>query len=66
MLSIYKEKIHNDSMIFVKNIHRTKDATSIWKALKQNEMVTVSMDLFHCGILFFRKEQVKEHFKIRI
>lgn len=66
ILSIYKDKIHNDSMILVENIHRTKDTTSLWEVLKQNEMVTASIDMFHCGVLFFRKEQVKEHFKVRI
>lgn len=66
ILSSCKGKIHNNSMILVENIHRTKYTSSIWEALKQNEMVTVSIDMFHCGILFFRKEQVKEHFKIRI
>lgn len=66
VLSIAKDKIHNESIILITNIHRTKDATSIWETLKQNELITVSIDMFHCGLLFFRKEQVKEHFKIRI
>ncbi len=66
ILSIYKEKIHNDSAIFMGNIHRTKETTALWETLKHNEMVTVSIDMFHCGVLFFRKEQLKEHFKIRI
>jgi len=66
ILAIHKNQIHNDSMIFVKNIHRTKDNTSTWEALKRNEIVTVSIDMFYCGILFIRKEQAKEHFKIRI
>jgi len=66
IVSDYSDKIHNDSMIFLENIHRTKKQTQSWEVLKQSEMVSVSIDLFHCGLLFFRKEQVKEHFKIRI
>lgn len=66
LLSIYADKIHNDSMILVGNIHHAKRASSIWKSLCQNDMVTVSIDMFYCGILFVRKEQAKEHFKIRI
>lgn len=65
-LSIHQSKINNDSILLIENIYGNLDATAIWKSLKQNEMVTVSLDLFYCGILFFRKEQVKEHFKIRI
>ena len=66
ILSIHQSKINNDSILLIENIYGNLEATAIWKSLKQNEMVTVSLDLFYCGILFFRKEQVKEHFKIRI
>lgn len=65
-LSDYEHRVHNDSMLLINNIHATKDATESWNSLKQNAKVTVSIDLFHCGLLFFRKEQAKEHFKIRI
>jgi len=66
ILSLYKDKLHNDSMILINDIHRTKENTSTWAALTQDEMVRVSIDMLHCGVLFFRKEQAKEHFKIRI
>ena len=66
ILSIYKDKVHNDSMILINNIHKTKENTATWAALTQVEMVRVSIDMFHCGVLFFRKEQAKEHFKIWI
>ena len=66
ILSIHKENIHNDSMILVENIYQNKASNAIWTLLKKNKMITVSIDTFYCGILFCRKEQVKEHFKIRI
>jgi hypothetical protein len=66
LISIHKEQIHNDSMLLLANIHSTKSNSAIWEALKQNKAVTVSVDMFYCGALFFRKEQVPEHFKIRI
>lgn len=66
MFNLYGDKIHNDSVVFIENIHRTKDATAIWETVRENKIVTVSIDMLHCGALFFRKEQVKEHFKIRI
>lgn len=65
-LNACKNKTHNDGMLLIENIHATKDTTVLWNSLKENTMVTVSIDLFHCGLLFFRKEQAKEHFKIRI
>ncbi|MFS4494663.1 hypothetical protein [Maribacter sp. 2308TA10-17] len=66
ILIISKDEIHNESIIIIKNIHRNKNSSARWETLRQNEIVTVSIDMFHCGALFFRKEQVKEHFKIRI
>ena len=65
-ISIHKEQFHNDSMLLIANINGSKKKSSIWEALKENEEVTVTIDMFHCGALFFRKEQAKEHFKIRI
>ena len=37
-----------------------------WEFIKTHEKVTVSIDTFFWGIVFFRKEQVKEHFTIRV
>ena len=37
-----------------------------WEYIKANDAVTLSIDLFFIGIVFFRKEQkVKQHFTIR-
>jgi len=60
------ESYHNNSMILINNIHQNQENSNVWELLKNNEKVTVSIDMFHCGALFFRKEQTKEHFKIRI
>lgn len=66
ILSNHLGKMCNDGVILIENIHDNKDTTEIWKALSQNEMITVSIDMFYCGLLCLRKEQAKEHFKIRI
>lgn len=57
---------HNDSMVWINKIHDNKENTCLWEALKNHGKVTVSVDLFYCGAIFFRREQAKEHFKIRI
>ena len=61
-----KNNIHNDSMILVNDIYKNESNAKVWEALKQDALVRVSIDMFFCGALFFRKEQVKEHFKIRL
>ncbi len=59
-------KLHNDSMILIDEIHQTKKKREEWKNLIASPNITVSIDMFRCGALFIRKEQVKEHFAIRI
>lgn len=61
-----KKNIHNNSMILLDSIYRNKDSERLWTEIKADESVTVTLDLFYCGLVFFRKEQAKEHFKIRI
>ena len=64
--SISQESYHNDSMMMLKGMHRTKKRRNYWERIKKLPEVTVTIDLFHCSLVFFRKEQAKEHFKIRI
>ncbi len=56
-------KYTNDSIVFINNI---SNSNNDWKNIIKDEKITVSINLFYCGILFFRKEQVKQDFKIRI
>ncbi len=56
------EQFQNDSIVFIDCIFKDKKA---WEALIISEKIKVSINFFYVGILFFRKEQVKEDFKIR-
>ncbi|MEO2051404.1 MAG: hypothetical protein ABGX00_06535 [Allomuricauda sp.] len=59
-------RLHNDSMVLVDGIHETPEAWQAWKDLIEMPEITVSIDMFYCGTIFIRREQVKEHFTIRI
>ncbi|MCL6265305.1 hypothetical protein [Flagellimonas myxillae] len=59
-------KLHNDSMILIAGIHQNPKKQGQWNALKVLPNITVSIDMYHLGALFIRKEQQKEHFTIRI
>lgn len=59
-------KVHNDSLIIFDDIYWSKDMTVAWQKIIANENVTVSIDTFQWGLVFFRKEQPKQHFVIRI
>ncbi|PCJ98316.1 MAG: hypothetical protein COA50_02085 [Flavobacteriaceae bacterium] len=65
-VSLKMDNIHNDTMVIVNGIHHTSRNTAAWEGVKNNELVTITIDMFYCGVVFFRKEQVKQHFKIRI
>ena len=59
-------KLSNDSMLLLDGIHKNRQNFEKWMQLKELKHVRVTIDLFYCGLVFFRKEQEKEHFKIRI
>ena len=59
-------KAHNNSIFIFDDIYWSKGMTEAWEEIKQHEKVTVSIDTFFWGIIFFRKEQAKEHFTIRV
>ncbi|MEP3836614.1 MAG: class I SAM-dependent methyltransferase [Algibacter sp.] len=56
----------NDSVFIFDDIHWSEGMTEAWETIKQHPKVTVSIDTFFWGIVFFRTEQAKEHFTIRI
>lgn len=58
--------IENDTVIILGNIYKTKSSALLWKEIKDCKKITVTVDMYHCAAIFFRKEQVEEHFKIRI
>ncbi|MBP6041371.1 MAG: class I SAM-dependent methyltransferase, partial [Flavobacterium sp.] len=55
----------NDSFWILENIHLNRAAEAFWSNLKTNPKVTVTIDTFHIGLVFFRKEQAEEHFILR-
>ncbi len=63
---IHGPHIHNDTMILIHGLYNSKASAVLWKKIKDWDKVTVSVDLFYCGVIFVRRDQVKEHFKIRI
>ena len=60
------DKTHNDSIFIFDDIHWSKDMLEAWEDIKSHPKVTVTIDTFFWGFVFFRKEQVKENFTIRV
>lgn len=58
-------KTVNTSCILFDDIHWSEGMERAWDHIRNHESVTLSIDLFFMGLVFFRKELSKEHFTIR-
>lgn len=60
------ETAHNDSVFIFDDIYWSKDMTEAWETIKKHPKIKVTVDTFFWGLVFFRKEQVREDFIIRV
>jgi predicted O-methyltransferase YrrM len=56
---------HNDTVFIFDDIHWSVEMEEAWKTICADPEVHVSIDVFHFGLVFFRSQQVKEHFVLR-
>ncbi|MGC6429607.1 MAG: O-methyltransferase [Jejuia sp.] len=59
-------KARNNSLFIIDDIYWSQGMTEAWEIIKNHPKVTVTINTFYWGFVFFRKEQAKEHFKIRV
>jgi predicted O-methyltransferase YrrM len=57
--------ITNASVWIFDDIHWSPEMEEAWEIIKKHPKVTVTIDTFQWGLVFFRREQPKEHFVIR-
>ena len=57
-------KAHADSVFVLDDIHWSAEMERAWAAIKSHPAVTVTVDLFYVGLVFFRK-QPKQDFWLR-
>lgn len=59
--------IHNESVFIFDDIHWSKGMSEAWDYIKNHKKVTLTIDIFYWGIVFFREEQFeKEHFILKV
>lgn len=58
-------QLHDQSVFICNDIYKSNDMKAAWKELKNHPQVTVTIDLFWLGLVYFRKGQAKEHFKLK-
>ena len=52
--------IINDTVCLIPNIHASTEMEKLWLAIKDHPKVTVTVDTYHMGFVFFRREQPKQ------
>ena len=58
--------IHEKTIIFIDDIHYSKEMEQAWETLKCYPQVTTTMDFFHAGALFFDPHYLKKHYCLHI
>ncbi len=59
-------KSNQDSIFIFDDIHWSREMEMAWKEIKEDERVSLTIDLFYIGIVFLKKEnKEKENFIIR-
>lgn len=60
------EKVNTESLLIFDDIHWSKGMEEAWQEIKAHPSVTLTIDLFFIGLVYFRTEnKEKEHFNIR-
>lgn len=58
--------VHNNSVFIFDDINWSLEMQQAWEFIKNHPKVTVTINTYQWGFVFFRKEQEKQHFIIRV
>jgi len=55
---------NNNSIFVFDDINWSDDMYAAWQHIIANPQISLSIDLFQLGVIFFKKDQAKQHFKL--
>jgi predicted O-methyltransferase YrrM len=58
-------RVHEGSLLIFDDIYWSEGMKEAWEEIKEHPDVTVTVDLFWIGLVYFKKGQAKENFKIK-
>lgn len=58
--------LHEESVVVLDDIYWSKPMEQAWSELCTRDEVRQSIDLYRFGLLFFRQNQLREHFRLRL
>ena len=59
-------KVHENTLLIFDDIYWSQGMKEAWAVIKAHPSVTVTIDLFWIGLVFFKKGRVKENFLVKI
>ena len=59
-------KVHEDTLLIFDDIYWSGGMKEAWKMIKAHPKVTVTVDLFWIGLVFFKPGRVKEDFLVKL
>ena len=62
---LIKKHVGDNSILIFHDIHWSKEMDKAWNELKQSPEVSISIDLYFMGIVFFKKALSKQDFVLR-
>lgn len=63
---LFLPKLSENSIVVMDDIHWSSGMEKAWLEICEKEEVSVSIDMFYKGLLFFKKDIKKEHFVLRV
>jgi predicted O-methyltransferase YrrM len=57
---------HENTFFAFDDIYWSNEMKLAWEAIKDHPQVSISIDIFDMGLIFFRKGHTKQHFKLRV
>jgi predicted O-methyltransferase YrrM len=58
----YLQHIRDDSVLILDDIHGSGEREEAWKEIRNHSLVTITIDLFRMGLVFFKEGLSKEDF----
>ncbi|MDB5136763.1 MAG: SAM-dependent methyltransferase [Mucilaginibacter sp.] len=58
-------KVHENTLLIFDDIYWSEGMKEAWAEIKANPQITVTIDLFWIGLVYFKRGQVKEDFVVR-
>lgn len=62
---LFKKLLPPDSVIVFDDINYSSDMNKGWNEIKSDPQVSLSIDVFQMGMIFFKKGMAKQHYEIR-